>query len=1009
MGFHRRRRHGTWTNLPGANAAGGADGNSGSGCQCGYDQTIGVDPTTDQTVYIGFQEVWKSTNGGTSFGGTAITLNQVHWDNHAFTFSPHDATGQTFYIGTDGGVATTTNGAFTNINGTTSFSNGAIAANLLRGIDIGRGSNANRLWTYGGFQDTGNSQFGSGYTGTTWQLGQDGDGGPMTVDPCNPLHAITTDDGGYSQTTTGGTAGSWSGTVTLSPAVPGGFNLSGSAFAFDQTCDTTVYAGFNISDPTGVTPTTFGLYQSTDNGNTYTEVDTLTNSVSSIATAKIDPNVVWIGLNNGSLAFSTNALLGAASTWTAIPDPSGTGQSALGIAMDPNNTATVFAVYPGVNGTSPSKHVWMTTDSGTHWTDISGTGADALPDLPLQAVAVDPSSGSNPRTIIVGGEAGVFQTTNNGATWQVLGVGLPTVGVTGVALDSSVSPSLLRVGTYGRSSFELGAATGPLLAINTTQNFGTICPSQSPTTLLQLFNVGASALTITNIQRISGSTDFTITGPSFPTTIAAGEEVDWTIKLAVTSSSTNPESATFAIDSNDSVNPTQDVTYTATVGAPNGSTVIAGGGNYGNVCLGSFADLNLTINNSGTCNLLVSGMVSSDPDFLTPSTLSYPLTVHSGGSITAPVRFEPLSLGTFSGIVTADSTNNPGGNMSVNVSGVAPPGHITWSGAGTFGNICANTNAQQTITIGNTGLCNLHVTSATINCSNFTIEGNPFPATLSPDSSLPLTIAFTPTSLGAKSCNLTIDSDDPINPILVIPLTGNTPGPVISLNTAGLTLPPTVIQNRGSCHSQVGLPIANSGQCGLTINSVGITGPDAADYSLTGLPALPDTVGAGDQLGDGDLDAVFAPSTIARTKTASVNVPWVNDPILHTTTTQSVPLCGEATGRGVRVLVTNGGVPVATVRKVTLYYVNQFGFQEPPAILIQRKVNLPLATVTGTAPCPTFQYHYEFGTVSNETRVLKPGNYLMIVTIVSGGHVKTKSVKVNLNTCDFDKNIVVAF
>jgi hypothetical protein len=94
---------------------------------------------------------------------------------------------------------------------------------------------------------------------------------------------------------------------------------------------------------------------------------------------------------------------------------------------------------------------------------------------------------------------------------------------------------------------------------------------------------------------------------------------------------------------------------------------------------------------------------------------------------------------------------------------------------------------------------------------------------------------------------------------------------------------------------------------------------------------------------------------------------------------------------------------------VKLYYVNQFGFQEPPAILIQSKVNLPLATVTGTAPCPTFQYQYEFGTVSNETRVLKPGNYLMIVTIVSGRHVKTKSVKVNLNTCDFDKNIVVAF
>ena len=93
-----------------------------------------------------------------------------------------------------------------------------------------------------------------------------------------------------------------------------------------------------------------------------------------------------------------------------------------------------------------------------------------------------------------------------------------------------------------------------------------------------MFNVGATALTINNIQRISGSSDFTITGPSFPITIAAGEEVDWTITLTATSSSTNPESAVFQIDSNDSFKPTQQITYTATVGAPNSNTVIASGG-----------------------------------------------------------------------------------------------------------------------------------------------------------------------------------------------------------------------------------------------------------------------------------------------------------------------------------------------------------------------------------------------------------------------------------------------
>ncbi len=1001
----------TWSNLPGANAAGGADGNNGSGCQCGYDQTIGVDPTTDQTVYIGFQEVWKSTDGGSTFSGSAITLNQVHWDNHAFVFGPHDASGQTFYTGQDGGIATTSNGGsnFTNINGSTSFNNGAIASNLLRMIDIGRGSNTNRQWTYGGFQDTGNAQFGPGYVGTTWQLGQDGDGGPMTVDPCDPMHAITTDDGGYSQTTTGGSGGSWSGSVTLSPGVPAGLSLSGNAFAFDQTCDKTVYAGFTISDPTGVVATTFGLYQSTDNGNNYTEVNNnLAATVSTIATAKIDPNVVWVGLNNGSLVYSTNALLGATSTWTALPNPSGTGQAALGVAIDPLNTDTVFVVYPGINGTSPSKHVFKTIDRGAHWSDISGTGTNGLPDLPLAAIAVDPSTSSTPRTVIVGGDGGVFQTTDDGANWQVLGLGLPTVDVTAVALDSSTSPSLLRIGTYGRSSFELGAATGPLLAINTNLNFGIICASQTPTTLLQLFNVGATDLTINNIQRVSGSSDFTINGPAFPTTIKPGEEIDWTITLTATSSSTNPESAVFEIDSNDSFNQKQQITYTATVGAPNGSTVIANGGDFGNVCLGSFADLNLTINNSGKCDLLVSGIVSSDLDFLAPSTLAYPLAVHSGASVAAPVRFEPLSFGTKNGIVTVDSTNNPGGNMSVNVTGLASPGHITVSGGGTFGNVCAGSNAQQTITVGNTGPCNLHVTSATINCSDFTIEGNPFPATLSADSSLPLTIAFTPTSGGPKTCTLTINSDDPTNPTVTVTLTATTPAVQIDVPPDaapfGYNFPATVIKNLGACSSQNPFPVSNNGSCPVNITSVAIDGANGADYSLAGLPSLTTPLQAGHVLGEGNLKNVFKPTLITRAEQGTVTVTYETDPITHATTAVPRSLCGEGTSRGARVLVTAGGLPVQSVNSIQLHRLDS----NRKSISIDNFINAQLQTVTQAAPCGSFQFQREWGGVTNPIQ-LTAGDYQITVSATVGKKRMSKTVSFTLGTCDFNQNIVVPF
>ena len=71
----------------------------------------------------------------------------------------------------------------------------------------------------------------------------------------------------------------------------------------------------------------------------------------------------------------------------------------------------------------------------------------------MNTVAIDPTT--SPHTIIVGSDAGVLSSQNNGATWQALGTGLPVVEVTSVNLDPTSNPPLLRAGTYGRSVFQL--------------------------------------------------------------------------------------------------------------------------------------------------------------------------------------------------------------------------------------------------------------------------------------------------------------------------------------------------------------------------------------------------------------------------------------------------------------------------------------------------------------------------------------------------------------------------
>jgi hypothetical protein len=196
-------------------------GSPGNKCQCGYDQTIGVDPATATTVYLGFQEAWVSTNSGTKF--TKVGDTQIHFDHHALVFSPasHPTAPPTqWYDGNDGGISVTADGGttFSNIQGV--FPN-ALATNLFRGMDIGRGSPTNNMFSYGGQQDTGTNEFRPPFTNLTWHLGIDGDGGMVAVEPTNPMVTLGTRGGGAIQTTDGGaTWGCPTGFPAPDPACP---------------------------------------------------------------------------------------------------------------------------------------------------------------------------------------------------------------------------------------------------------------------------------------------------------------------------------------------------------------------------------------------------------------------------------------------------------------------------------------------------------------------------------------------------------------------------------------------------------------------------------------------------------------------------------------------------------------------------------------------------------------------------------------------------------------------
>jgi photosystem II stability/assembly factor-like uncharacterized protein len=287
--FKSTDRGSTWTVMPDAAARAAENG----GLAPNYDVTVGVDPQDANRVYIGFQEVYRSTNGGTNFGTPAISHSQTHFDQHALVFSPppHLSGAPTkFYVGTDGGISTTPDGG-----GTWTNLNEGVATSLFRGIDIGRGNPANNQFTIGGTQDCGTIEHQSGFTGADWHLAIDGDGGHVAVDPSNPLRVYGVDNGQFIVTTDGGTT--WSTPKPLPVTTPPLSGVLGFLTAIDPNSTANVYVseGTNIGFSPGPR-----LFKSTNSGVSFSLLQSFPADITALAIAPSNSNVVWVGLANGS-------------------------------------------------------------------------------------------------------------------------------------------------------------------------------------------------------------------------------------------------------------------------------------------------------------------------------------------------------------------------------------------------------------------------------------------------------------------------------------------------------------------------------------------------------------------------------------------------------------------------------------------------------------------------------------------------------------------------------------
>jgi hypothetical protein len=212
---------------------------------------------------------------------------------------------------------------------------------------------------------------------------------------------------------------------------------------------------------------------------------------------------------------------------------------------------------------------------------------------------------------------------------------------------------------------------------------------------------------------------------------------------------------------------------------PRLGTVVPDSGDAGHVCVGDFADIELTVENSSACELEITSITSDSPEFLAPSVTAFPIELCCGSAIELPIRFQPTTIGPKSATITIVS-NDPASPHTIAVSGHAPHGTLAVTGSACFSEVIFGTRVQQRLTFSNVGDCDLHITNVGFEgcrcpgCNTLKLVRNAFPATLHPSASLDLVLQYTATGGSACTRHLVIHSDDPDHPVVTIDVSAMT-------------------------------------------------------------------------------------------------------------------------------------------------------------------------------------------------------------------------------------------
>jgi photosystem II stability/assembly factor-like uncharacterized protein len=419
-----------------------------------YYSHIYIDPSNADRVYILATSFYKSEDGGQTFETlpTRPTYDVgVHSDFHDLWIDPNNP--NHFYLVGDAGLHESWDMGQTHVR----IRNLPIGQFYGIGVDM-----RDPYWVYGGMQDN-HSWMGPsatrhwiGILNDDWRQIGFGDGMYQQPDPTSHRYVYVLAQNGNILRLDAETGDM----LSVAPAAP-----EGERYRYDWVTPALV----SRHDPNVVYLGGNRLFISRDRGNSWERTEDLTRQIdrdelelmgthgsesmlskndgtssfgeiTTIAESPIDPDIIWIGTDDGNVQVSTDG----GESWSEVSGnvtglPPGTYVSR--VVASSAAAATGYAAFDAHRDGDFAPYLYRTTDFGATWTSVSEG-------LPTGSVNVIVEHAARPDVLFVGTEHALFVSTDSGDHWARF-TSLPTTAYDDLVIHPRDND--LVVGTHGRS------------------------------------------------------------------------------------------------------------------------------------------------------------------------------------------------------------------------------------------------------------------------------------------------------------------------------------------------------------------------------------------------------------------------------------------------------------------------------------------------------------------------------------------------------------------------------